>query len=124
MNLSEKMLDLENWAVVGASDKHETFGYKLYKKLKDYEYNVYPINPNCSTVDGDETYPSLMDLDSKVDVVNFVVNPTKGIEVLKECIELGIKNIWLQPGTRSTEIQEMAKENGINVVNSCVLVEL
>jgi len=124
MKLSDKMLDMENWAVVGASDKHQTFGYKLYKKLKDYEYNVFPVNPNCGSVDGDETYPSLSDLDVEIDVVNFVVNPKTGIDVLKECIDLGIKNIWLQPGTRSTEIQNLAKENGINVVNSCVLVEL
>jgi len=43
---------------------------------------------------------------------------------LKECIELGIENIWLQPGTRSEEIHNLAKKNDINVVNSCVLVEL
>ncbi|HCX04760.1 MAG TPA: CoA-binding protein, partial [Clostridiales bacterium] len=70
------------------------------------------------------TYPSLRDLDEEVDVVNFVVNPSIGIEILKECIELGIKNIWLQPGTRSQEIKDLARENEINVVNSCVLVEL
>jgi hypothetical protein len=124
MNMSEKMLDMENWAVVGASNKHHTYGYKLYKKLKNYEYNVFPVNPNCDSVDGDPTYPSLRDLDEEVDVVNFVVNPSIGIEILKECIELGIKNIWLQPGTRSQEIKDLARENEINVVNSCVLVEL
>ena len=124
MKLSDKMLDMETWAVVGASDKHQTFGYKLYKKLKNYEYNVFPINPNCISIDGNETYPSLKDLDEKVDVVNFVVNPKTGIEVLKECIELGIKNIWLQPGTRSEEIHDLAQANDINVVNSCVLIEL
>jgi predicted CoA-binding protein len=124
MSLSDEMLDMENWAVIGASDKNSTFGYKLYKKLKNYEYNVFPVNPNCEYVDGDETYPSLTDLDEEIDVVNFVVNPKTGIEVLKECIELGIKNIWLQPGTRSKEIHDLANKNNINVVNSCVLIEL
>jgi len=124
MSLSDEMLDMENWAVVGASNKHHTYGYKLYKKLKDYEYNVYPVNPNCDSVDGDTTYYSLSDLERDIDVVNFVVNPDIGIEVLKECIDLGIKNIWLQPGTRSQEIHNLAKEKDINVVNSCVLVEL
>ncbi len=124
MSLSDEMLEMENWAVVGASDKHHTYGYKLYKKLKDYEYNVYPVNPNCDSVDMDATYPSLTDIDGEVDVVNFVVNPRIGIEVLKECIELGIDNIWLQPGTRSQEIHDLAKENDVNVVNSCVLIEL
>src|SRR6056297_1034665 len=124
MNLSDEMLDMENWAVVGASDKNNTYGYKLYKKLKNYEYNVYPVNPNCINVDEDDTYPSLKDIDGEVDVVNFVVNPSIGIEILRECIELGIKNIWLQPGTRSEEIHNLAEENDINVVKSCVLVEL
>ncbi len=124
MTLSDEMLNKGNWAVVGASDKHHTYGYKLYEKLKNYEYNTYPVNPNCDSVDEDPTYPSLTDIDGEVDVVNFVVNPSIGIEVLKECIELGIENIWLQPGTRSEEIHNLAKKNDINVVNSCVLVEL
>lgn len=124
MSLSEKMLEMENWAVVGASNKTHTYGYKLYKKLKNYEYNVFPVNPNCDSVDGDKTFPTLSEIEGEIDVVNFVVNPSIGIDIVQECIELGIRNIWLQPGTRSSEIYKLAEENDINVVSSCVLVEL
>ena len=60
----------------------------------------------------------------KPEVVDFVVNPKIGIGIVKECAQLGIENIWLQPGTVSEEILEFAKEKGINAVEACVLVAL
>jgi hypothetical protein len=85
---------------------------------------VYAVSPKYDEIDGVKTYKSLKDLPEKVDVVDFVVNPQIGMSVLDEVIEAGIENIFLQPGTRGPEIIQKAAENNINVVLSCVLVEL
>lgn len=50
-----------------------------------------------------------------------VVNPTIGIKVMEEIAALGIKYVWLQPGTRSDEIREFAASNGIEIIEDCVL---
>lgn len=118
------MLELKKWAVVGASNKKKGFGYKIYRRLKKAGYTVYPITPNYETVDGDKAYKSVLDLPEQVDVAEFIVSKPIGLKVMEEVAEAGIKNIWLQPMTRSEEIVNIAKANDINVVESCVLYEL
>lgn len=112
------------WAVVGATQDESKFGYKIYRKLKDKGYEVYPISPKYDEIDGDKAYKTVLELPVKPDVVNFVVNPKIGMKVLEQCDQLGIKNIWLQPGTVSEELLSVAKEKNINAIEACVLVEM
>jgi predicted CoA-binding protein len=53
-----------------------------------------------------------------------VINPKYGINTINEASELGIKNIWLQPGTYNDELLALIDEQGLNQVKACVLVEL
>jgi len=112
------------WAVVGATQDEDKFGYKIYKRLKDKGYEVYPVSPKYDEIDGDKAYKTVLELPVKPDIVNFVVNPRIGMKVLEQCDELGIKNIWLQPGTVSEELLSAAKEKNINTIEACVLVEM
>ena len=44
---------------------------------------------------------------------------------MTNCSELGIKNVWLQPGANAASVVERAKNLDLNVVDQCcVLVEL
>lgn len=123
--MNEKnMLNLKKWAVVGATNDTSKFGYKIYKKLKSHGYTVYPVSIKYNEVDGDKAYEDLTHLPEKVDVVDFVVNPTIGLSIVKQCADLDINNIWLQPGTVSEDILDFANNNGIEVVQGCVLVSL
>lgn len=118
------MLDKKIWAVVGASENKEKFGWKIYKKLKDNGYTVYPVSPNYETIDGDKCYKNLSELPEKPEVIDMVVSPKIGINTVKEASELGIKNILLQPGTYNDELISLLDETELNYVKACVLVEL
>ncbi|NLM13761.1 MAG: CoA-binding protein [Epulopiscium sp.] len=120
----EQLMEKKVWAVVGATIDQEKYGYKIYKALKEAGYKAYPVSPKYDEIDGDKAYKALKDLPEKPEVVDFVVNPKIGLGVVEECAELGIKNIWLQPGTVSEELLALAKEKGINAVQACVLVAL
>ena len=117
-------LEFKNWVVVGASTKPSRYGYKIVKALERAKYNVLPVSPKYSDIEGTKAYSSLSDIDGPIDVVNFVVNPSIGMKVLDECIIKGVKRIWLQPGTVSNELVNKAEANGIEVVDACVLVVL
>ena len=117
-------LENKSWAVVGASTHHESYGYKITERLLHHEYDVVPITPKYNQVLGKQAYPSLLSYEGNVDVVDFVVNPEIGIKILDDVIALGIKKILLQPGTVSAEILKKAKDHGIEVLESCVLVLL
>lgn len=118
-----ELLKLKNWVVVGASENKEKYGYKIFKRLKDLGYNVLPVNPNYETILGEKCYPNLMSLPQKPDVINLVVSPKYGLKTIEEAAELGIKYIWLQPGTYNNELLDLAKEKGVETLQACVLVE-
>lgn len=124
MSVKNETLKMKNWAVVGATDKKEKYGYKIVRTLADNDYNVYPINPSIDEIDGIKVYDKLADIEDKIDVVDMVVNPQIGKLVMKEINKLGIKYVWLQPGTRSDEIRDFAEENDIKVVESCIYATL
>ena len=120
MNSKNESLKLKNWAVVGASDKKEKFGYKIVKALNDNDYNVFPINPRLEEIDGIKCYKSINDIDEKIDVVDIVVRPEIGQKIIPEIGDNNIEYIWLQPGTRSDKIDELTEKYDLKVVKDCI----
>jgi predicted CoA-binding protein len=56
--------------------------------------------------------------------VSVITPPKVTLGIVKSCIELGIQNVWLQPGSESDEAIKIAKEHGLNIIygGPCVLV--
>lgn len=110
-------------AVVGATDDPSKYGSVIYRHLKAKGFEVYAVNPNRDTVDGDPAYPTLADLPVRPTVVNFVVPPDQTLRVLEQARDLGLTNVWIQPGAQSAEVHELIDENGFNaLVNACIMV--
>jgi uncharacterized protein len=120
--LEEMMMEKKVWAVVGANDNQEKFGYRIYKRLKNKGYTVYPVNPNYEIIDGDKCYKDLSSLPEVPEVIDMVVAPKHGMGVIEEAANLGIKNIWLQPGTHNEAIMKLIEEKELTAVQACVLV--
>ena len=53
-----------------------------------------------------------------------VVSPKRGKEVIEEAAKLGVKYVWLQPGTYNNTIMDLIEEKGLKAVQACVLVAL
>ena len=54
-----------------------------------------------------------------------VVPPKVGEPIIAECVALGIKNVWLQPGANGENVVTAAKNAELNVIHkSCILVEV
>ncbi|MBN2557920.1 MAG: CoA-binding protein [Clostridia bacterium] len=120
--LEETMLGKKVWAVVGANRNPGKYGNMIYKKLRARGYEAYAVNPIYDTVEGDVCYPGLSSLPKTPDVVNMVVSPKKGLEIIKEAKALGIEYIWLQPGTYDDELMKEIDRLGLSAVQACVLV--
>ncbi|MGE5630145.1 MAG: CoA-binding protein [Caulobacteraceae bacterium] len=120
--LQDTMLGKKVWAVVGANDNPEKFGNKIYKRLKTRGYEVYVVNPMYETVEGDPCYKDLSSLPKVPEVIDMVVSPKRGIPFIEEAARLGIKYIWLQPGTYDDELTELIEKLGLTMLKDCVLV--
>jgi predicted CoA-binding protein len=124
-NTIKAMLEKKRWAVVGAHPNPQKFGNKIYKKLREHQYEVIPVNPVYESVEGVNTVKSLMDIEGTVDCVNVVVSPKRAMQVVKDAVHLGIKYIWFQPGAFDEAVIDLAESSGLEVVfHACVLVEL
>lgn len=120
-----EFLDKKNvFAVVGVSKDPEKYGHRVYRDLRDAGLKVYPVNPNADEVLGDKCYPSLEALPRKPDVVDIVVPPKVTEEVVKTCKKLGMKKVWMQPGSESQAAIDYCRKNGIDVIYGiCIMQE-
>jgi hypothetical protein len=118
--LIEEFLNKKNLiAVVGASKESkypEKYGHRVYRDLKSGGYKVYPVNPNAEEILGDKCYPSLETLSEKPDVIDVVVPPKVTEEVARDCNRLGIKRVWMQPGSESETAIKFCRDNDIAVI--------
>ena len=121
--LIDEFMSLEKFAIVGATDNPSKYGNEIIHDLKNRGYDVYPINPRLDEIDGIKCYPSLSDLPVTVDVVDLVVPPQVAEEVVKECDRLGLKRIWMQPGSESQQGLDYCQFHELNVVHDvCVMM--
>jgi Predicted CoA-binding protein len=118
---AQELMKFKNWAVVGDITNSEKYAYKIKKSLIEADFNVYGVNPRAKEA---EVLKGLKYITNEIEVVDLCINPKTGIEVVKEAKDLGIKYILIQPGAESTEILDYCKNNGIEAIEGCALVEL
>lgn len=112
-------------ALVGVSDNPEKYGYKIFRDLLKNGFYVFGLNSRGGTVLGREIYKNLKDLPKIPDLVVTVVPAVVTEKIVEQCHELGIKEIWMQPGSDSRQAVERAKDLGIHATyHDCIMVHL
>lgn len=112
----------QSFAVVGATNRTDKWGYKVFKRLQNIGKPVFPVHPIVAEIDGMKAYKSLSELPSVPEAVNIIVSPSVTEKIVTECKSLGIKKVWMQPGAESKTAIEYCKANGIDVIyDDCVL---
>jgi len=112
-------------AIIGASDDRRKFGNKSVRAHLRAGYDVYPVNINGGTVEGLPVYASVKDVPvEKLDRVSVYLPPRVGLTVLDEIAEKGCKELWLNPGADSEEVVRKARSLGLNVIQSCSIVDV
>ena len=121
---ANELMKYKNWVVAGDVHNETKYAGRIFKKLQRRGYNVVGMHPLDERDDVYNTFGDLNGSGEKFEVLNLVVNPRRGFEIVKEAEQYGIKMIMAQPGARSHEIREFCAEHGIEYVEGCTLVEL
>lgn len=82
-------------AVAGVSRKREDAANLIYRKLRSAGYQVYAVNPNTPTFDGEPCYPDLKSIPAQVGGVVIVTRPAHTEQIVQQCIALHIPRVWL-----------------------------
>ena len=111
-------------AVVGLSDNplRASHGVSAYMQMQGYR--IIPVNPNCDYVLGEKSYPSLLDVPEKIDVVNIFRRSEFVPPIVDQAIQLKVPAIWMQEGVVHEAAAQKARQQGIFVVmDACILKE-
>jgi len=123
-NLVKDFLKQKRFAVAGSFKNETKYAYKILRALIKKGYEVFPVNPRLSDVDGIKCYKSISDIPFNIDVVNVVTPPLITETIVKECREKSIKRVWLQPGAESETAIRFCRDNDISVIcGLCVMME-
>lgn len=124
---AEEFLSHKRIAVAGVSRKGDTAANTIYKKLRDADYEVFPVNPNAGEVEGDKCYSDLASIPGSVEGVVIATHPEVTERVVKDCADLGIKRVWIHRAFGKGSVDEKAVHlchtMGISVIpGSCPMM--
>ena len=117
----EEFLAQKRIAVAGVSrTRTDEAANLIYRKLRETGYEVFAINPNATTLEGDDCYPDLTSGPGGVDAVVAATHPEVTPEVVRQCVDLGIGHVWMHrsfgQGSVSAAAVKLCEENGIRVI--------
>ena len=114
----------KTFALAGVSRRGTGYGCLILHHLLQKGYEVLPIHPEASAVEGIPCYPSLSSLPKPIDGLILVVPPDQTEDLVREADIVGIRLIWMQPGAESEDAVTYCEERCIEVIHGgpCLLV--
>jgi len=114
----------KNIAVVGLSSSPLRPSYGVAAYMQTHGYNIIPVNPSIEESLGEKSYPSLLDVPEKIDIVNVFRRSEFVEEVVDQAIQLKVPAIWMQEEVVNEHAAERARKAGIQVImDQCILKE-
>jgi len=118
----DQIFKMKTVAVVGMSPKPERPSHYVGMYLKEQGYDIIPVNPGHKEIAGMTSYPSLLDIPVKVDVVDVFRRPEHAVPISEAAVEIGARALWLQDGVINNEAAKLAEDASLLVVmNDCML---
>ena len=108
-------------AVTGVSRTPGSHGGNVVlSRLKERGYEAFAVNPHATEAEGGPCYPSLASIPGGVDAVVIATSPEHAEGTMRECIELGIGQVWMHRsfggGSVSHEAADLGRKHGITVI--------
>lgn len=111
-------------AIVGLSNNELRASYFVGYYLKRHGYQVIPVNPRETTILGEKSFKSLVDVPVPIDIVNVFRAPDALPEIAADAVKIRAGNLWCQFGVINEEGARIADAGGVSVImDRCLKVE-
>ncbi len=122
-------LDGKRFAVAGVSRTPHQAANAIYRRLVASGFDVDPVNPNASEVEGVTCYSNLSLIPGEIDGVVIATHPSAALNVVRQCADKGVRHVWFHrsfgQGSVAKDAVEFCKANGIAVLEGgCPLMYL
>jgi predicted CoA-binding protein len=116
----DDFLGVKRLALVGVSRHERDFTRALFREFAQRGYDVVPVNPNLTEVEGRACFARLQDVAPAVEGALLMTPPKLTDAVVRDCLEAGIQRVWMYrgggPGAVSREAVQFCETNGIRVI--------
>lgn len=127
VGIAELLARSRRIAMVGASANPWRPSHGVLGELLAAGYDVVPVNPNETVIEGLTCYPdvaSAVAATGPVDIVDVFRRPSETPAHAREAVAVGAACLWLQLGIASREAGRIALDGGLQVVmDRCTIVE-
>jgi len=115
------------FAVAGVSRQPNQAANAVFRRLRGSGYEVFPINPKASEVEGVTCYPDLAAVPGPLDGVVVVTSPDASLQVVRQCSSRGVHRVWFHrsfgDGSVSDQAVRECRTRGIDcIVGGCPLM--
>jgi len=115
------------FAVAGVSRSGKEAANGIFRKLRDSGFDVVPVNPGASSLEGVPCYPDLASVPGELDGVVVATHPAVAAEVVRQAADRGIPQVWfhrsVDAGSVSEEaVRECATRGITPIVGGCPLM--
>lgn len=112
-------------AVIGASSHRHKYGNKSLRAHFKQGYEVFPVNPNETEIEGLKAYPDLTSIPvESLDRISVYVPPWVGIQMLDAMAAKKPKEVWFNPGSESAALMAKAEALGLPTVYACSIIDV
>lgn len=115
---------MKSIAIIGASNDRSKFGNKALRAYLQAGWEVFPVNPKESNIEGLPAFKSIVDLPLRPDRISVYVPPQVLERILPEIATKGCDELWLNPGAESPKVVTEANRLGLKMIQACSIVAL
>jgi uncharacterized protein len=109
-------------AIIGASNDRTKYGNKSVRAHLQQGYTVFPVNPKEIQIEGLPAFKTISEVPVRPQRISVYLPPAIVLRILPDIAAKGCDELWLNPGTESTEVLGEANRLGLNVVQACGIV--
>jgi uncharacterized protein len=111
-------------ALVGASPKKDRYAYMAFNLLKEKGYQVYPVNPAYSEIDGTKVFSGLTKIEKPVHTVTLYLAADKQMNLEQDILAIKPVRVIFNPGSENPDLEEKLEKQGVHCIEACTLVLL
>ena len=108
------------FAAVGVSRNPEDFSRKMMREFEGRGYQVVPVNPAASELDGRPCFARVQDIVPAVQAVLILTPFAISEQIVRECVSAGVLHVWVHGvhggETVGPEAAALCRERGVSLI--------
>jgi len=115
---------MQRVAVLGAPTNRTKFGNKAVRAFNLKGFEVFPVNPNATSVEGIPAIASIRDFPGAPKYRFRLPSASSVAGAIGRNRRCRMPELWLNPGTVSPEVLQRTESLKLNVVMDCSLLRI